>query len=138
MNMIELINLLSFRPAAYDATMFDLLDIMKVANMICDIMLLEDDNFVIAGNITIVDFQGVTKAHLLQLNPYLAKKLAILNQEASPVIQKSTHYLNTPPGFGVVFNLFKNMMTSRNGGNLEAQEVEVSREYEIFFLIFLI
>lgn len=114
--------------------MFDLLDIMKVANMICDIMLLEDDNFVIAGNITIVDFQGVTKAHLLQLNPYLAKKLAMLNQEASPVIQKSTHYLNTPPGFGVVFNLFKNMMTSRNGGNMEAQEVEVSRKYEIIII----
>lgn len=82
--------------------------------MICDILLLEDDNFVICGEVAIVDFKFVTKSHLLQLDPLLVKKLAVLNQEGSPMKQRGIHYLHTPPGFDVVFNLFKSIMQSRN------------------------
>lgn len=60
---------------------------LKVANMICDILLIEDDNLVISGEIAIVDFENVTKSHLLQLDPLLVKKLALLNQEGSPLKQ---------------------------------------------------
>lgn len=56
--------------------------------MICDILLIEDDNLVISGEIAIVDFENVTKSHLLQLEPLLVKKLALLNQEGSPLKQK--------------------------------------------------
>jgi hypothetical protein len=56
--------------------------------MICDILLIEDDNLVISGEIAIVDFVNVTKSHLLQLDPLLVKKLALLNQEGSPLKQK--------------------------------------------------
>jgi hypothetical protein len=45
--------------------------------MICDILLIEDDNFVISGEDAIVDFKNVTKSHLLQLDPLLVKKLAV-------------------------------------------------------------
>jgi hypothetical protein len=45
--------------------------------MICDILLIEDDNFVISGEVAIVDFKNVTKSHLLQLDPLLVKKLAV-------------------------------------------------------------
>lgn len=99
---------------------------MKVANMICDILLLEDDNFVIAGNTAIIDFKGVTSAHLMQLNPAMVKKLAMINQEASPLRQKSFHVLNTPPGFDVVFNLFKSIMTSKNLVKIVDDAMEVS------------
>lgn len=114
------------RPGAYDASVYDLQDIMKVANMICDILLLEDDNFVIAGNTAIIDFKGVTSAHLMQLNPAMVKKLAMINQEASPLRQKSFHVLNTPPGFDVVFNLFKSIMTSKNLVKIVDDAMEVS------------
>jgi hypothetical protein len=53
----------------------------KVANMICDILLIEDDNFVISGEVAIVDFKNVTKSHLLQLDPLLVKKLAVRREE---------------------------------------------------------
>lgn len=86
----------------------------KVANMICDILLIEDDNLVISGEVAIVDFEHVTKSHLLQLDPLLVKKLAVLNQEGSPLKQKGIHYVHTPPGFDVVFNLFKSIMQSKN------------------------
>lgn len=82
--------------------------------MICDILLIEDDNFVICGEVAIVDFKYVTKSHLLQLDPLLVKKLAVLNQEGSPMKQRGIHYLHTPPGFDVVFNLFKSIMQSKN------------------------
>lgn len=82
--------------------------------MICDILLIEDDNLVISGEVGIVDFKHVTKSHLLQLDPLLVKKLAVLNQEGSPLKQKGIHYVHTPPGFDVVFNLFKSIMQSKN------------------------
>lgn len=56
--------------------------------MICDILLVEDDNLVISGEVAIVDFANVTKGHLLQLDPLLVKKLALLNQEGSPLKQR--------------------------------------------------
>lgn len=102
------------RPGAYDATRYTMIDVMKVANMISDILLMEDDNLVISGEIAIVDFQNVTKSHLLQLDPLLVKRLTLLNQEGSPLKQKEIHYLHTPPGFDVVFSLFKNIMQSKN------------------------
>lgn len=69
--------------------------------MICDILLVEDDNLVISGEVAIVDFMNVTKSHLLQLDPLLVKKLSLLNLEGSPLkqnvirmhnSQKSTFY----------------------------------------------
>lgn len=94
--------------------------------MICDILLLEDDHFVIAGNTAIIDFKGVTSAHLMQLNPAMVKKLAMINQEGSPLRQKSFHVLNTPPGFDVVLNLFKSIMTSKNLVKIADDAMEVS------------
>jgi len=91
--------------------------------MINDILLLEDDNAVIAGEVTIVDFRDVTKSHLLALDPLLAKKLAALHEEGSPVKQKVIHYVHTPPGFEVVFNVFKSIMQSRNP-NIENHPTE--------------
>lgn len=51
--------------------------------MICDILLIEDDNLVISGEVAIVDFKHVTKSHLLQLDPLLVKKLAVSFGEKS-------------------------------------------------------
>lgn len=35
-----------------------------------------------------------------------------MNQEAMPYRQKGFHFAHTPPGFDVVFNLFKSLVTS--------------------------
>ena len=65
--------------------------------MICDILLVEDDNLVISGEVAIVDFMNVTKSHLLQLDPLLVKKLSLLNLEGSPLKQnviRTKNFLN--------------------------------------------
>jgi hypothetical protein len=80
----------------------------------------EDDNILISGEVAIVDFKNVTKGHLLQLQPSLVKKLSVMNQEGTPFKPIGIHYLNPPPGFEVVFNVFKNMLKSPN-----TQQVEV-------------
>uniref|UniRef100_A0A1B0DFH3 CRAL-TRIO domain-containing protein n=1 Tax=Phlebotomus papatasi TaxID=29031 RepID=A0A1B0DFH3_PHLPP len=95
------------RPAAYNPEKFTFAEVMKVGNMISDILLLEDDNLMIAGQIDILDLANVTAGHFLQMNPGLVKKVTILTQKANPMRQLETHCLNTPPGFETLFNMFK-------------------------------
>lgn len=68
----------------------------------------------------------MTKGHLVQLNPVLVKKLAMMNQEASPFRQRGFHFTNTPPGFDVVFNLFKSVMTDKNCNRMKEENMEVT------------
>jgi hypothetical protein len=107
------------RTGIFDPNEFTIVDVFKVAEMMRDILLLEDDNCMIAGNITIVDFKGITRTHLLQLNPTLIKKLSMLNQEGSPFRQKGFHFTNVPPSFEMVLNMFKTMLTGMNRNKYE-------------------
>jgi hypothetical protein len=82
--------------------------------MMLDYMLNEDDNFVIAGQIGILDLTGVTVQHFLQFNPVFIKKMTVLTQDAAPGRQKGLHWINTPRGFDQVFNLFTSFMNEKN------------------------
>lgn len=82
--------------------------------MMLDYMLNEDDNFVIAGQIGIIDLTGVTLQHLLQFNPTTVKKMTVLTQDAAPGRQKGLHWINTPRGFEKVFNIFTGFMSEKN------------------------
>lgn len=87
---------------------------MRVTTMMLDYMLNEDDNFVIAGQIGILDLSGVTMAHFLQFNPTFIKKMTVLTQDAAPGRQKGLHWINTPRGFEQVFNIFTGFMNEKN------------------------
>ncbi|XP_053684677.1 alpha-tocopherol transfer protein-like [Sabethes cyaneus] len=106
------------RPAAYDPAQFTISEIIRVSTMINDLMMMEDDNFVVAGQIGILDLANVTMAHFLQFTPSFVKKMTLMSQEASPLRQKGFHYINTPHGFEVVFNMFKNFMSEKNKSRL--------------------
>lgn len=43
--------ILLIRPGVYDPNLYKIEDILKVANMINDILMLEDDNFAVVGNV---------------------------------------------------------------------------------------
>jgi hypothetical protein len=73
-----------------------------------------DDNYVIAGQIGILDCANVTMAHFMQFNPTFIKKITIMSQEASPTRQKGFHFINTPRGFESVFNIFKGFINDKN------------------------
>lgn len=69
------------RPGAYDANKFSIQDVMKVSTMVNDILMLEDDNTVVAGQIGIIDLQNVTLAHFIQMQPAIVKKMTMMWQE---------------------------------------------------------
>lgn len=83
--------------------------------MFTDILMMEDDNFIIAGQVTILDFSFVTLKHFIQFNnPTFVKKMTMYQQDATPVRQKGTHYVKMPQVALTVFNLFKSFLNEKN------------------------
>lgn len=106
------------RPAKYDTNKYHILDIMSATNVLMRIVLNEDDNATVAGGQSILDLEGVTMAHFMQMTPVTMKKMVVLGQDASPMRMKGTHYLNTPPGFETVFNAIKALLNEKNRSRL--------------------
>lgn len=102
------------RPGAYDPSVNPAQDIMKVAQMIGEMLLMEDDNYVIAGQIGILDFSGVGISHFTQFGPTFIKKFTMLSQDANPVRQKGQHFVNMPSIALAVFNLFQSFTNEKN------------------------
>lgn len=82
--------------------------------MIGDMMMHEDDNFVVAGQIGILDFSGVSLSHFVQFNPTFIKKMTMLQQDAAPVRQKASHFVNMPAIALTVFNIFQSFANEKN------------------------
>ncbi|XP_052894549.1 alpha-tocopherol transfer protein-like [Anopheles moucheti] len=89
-------------------------DIMKVGTMINDIVMREDDQMVICGMVIIIDLKGVTASHLMHFEVELLKKVAILNQDASPLRMQGIHILNPPPGAQTALNIFNGLLSEKN------------------------
>ena len=105
--------LLLFRMGAYDAQKFTIQEVMKVTSTMMDIMMIEDDNYMIAGQVGVVDLSGVTIHHFMQMQPAFMKKMTMLSQDATPVRQKGIHYINAPASFEQIYNLFKTFMNEK-------------------------
>lgn len=99
--------------------------------MIQDILMREDDNYMIAGQIGVLDCAGVTMAHFMQCNPTFIKKITLMSQEASPTRQKGFHFINTPFGFDSVFNIFKSFINDKNKTKLYVHGSNLDSLYKI-------
>lgn len=104
---------------------------MKISNMIHDILMREDDNYMIAGQIGILDCANVTLAHFRQFNPAFVKNLTIMSQDASPTRQKGFHFINTPFGFDSVFNIFKSFINDKNKTKLYVHGSNLNSLYKV-------
>ncbi|XP_058460978.1 alpha-tocopherol transfer protein-like [Malaya genurostris] len=122
--------ILLIRPAAYEPSQYTIEEVIRVSTMANDLMMIEDDNFVIAGQIGILDLANVTMAHFLQFTPSFVKKMTIMSQEASPLRQKGFHYINTPHGFEIVFNMFKSFMSEKNKSRLYVHGCDMDSLYK--------
>lgn len=91
----------------------------------------EDDNYMIAGQIGILDCSGVTMAHFRQFNPTFIKKITMLTQDASPTRQKGFHFINTPFGFESIFNIFKSFINDKNKTKLYVHGSNLSSMYKM-------
>jgi len=102
------------RPGSYDAEKYAVLDTFKVSTMMSEIMMREDDNLIIAGQVTVLDLKGVSFPLFLQMTPSTIKKMTVIGQDAQPIRVKSQHYINTPPTFQQVYNIFRTFMNEKN------------------------
>ncbi|XP_035787700.1 retinol-binding protein pinta-like [Anopheles albimanus] len=118
------------RPGVYDPKQYRIEEVIKVSTMFNDVMMLEDDNMVIGGQIGILDLANVTPAHFLQFTPTFVKKMTMMSQEGSPLRQKGFHYINTPSGFELVFNMFKSFMSEKNRSRLYVHGSNMESLYE--------
>jgi hypothetical protein len=69
------------RPGAYDASQFDISEILQVFMLINDLMLVEDDNLTVAGSLSLLDLKDVTLSHLTQMTPSVVKKMTMMMQD---------------------------------------------------------
>lgn len=106
--------LILVRPGIFDPKLYTIQDAMKITTMILDINLNEDDNFVVAGQVCILDLTGVSLKHFSQYNPVFIKKIMTITQDACPGRLKGLHWINCPRGFETVFNLFTVFMNEKN------------------------
>jgi hypothetical protein len=120
------------RPGSYDPKEFSIADIMKVSIMMNEVMMLEDDNFLIAGSVGILDFTGVTLQHFMQFNPTFIQKVTMISQDSLPVRQKGTHFVKMPQLALTVFNVFQSFLNEKNRKRVSEMMIRV------FILLFLI
>lgn len=90
-----------------DPSKYTMEDLLCATRFIRDILTLEDDNSVIAGQIAIVDLAGASEDHLNQVTPDVLHKVYLFIQDGAPVRMKGFHFINQPTGFETVLNIIK-------------------------------
>ncbi|KAG6446335.1 hypothetical protein O3G_MSEX004336 [Manduca sexta] len=101
------------RVAAFNGTKHSLTDLIKVALMIIEILLIEDDNFTICGEEAIVDVKNLGFGIISQWTPTLAKKVVTCAEKSLSVRLKSMHVLNAGKGLKAALQLFKLFLGSK-------------------------
>uniref|UniRef100_A0A182K802 CRAL-TRIO domain-containing protein n=1 Tax=Anopheles christyi TaxID=43041 RepID=A0A182K802_9DIPT len=102
------------RVGCFDVNHCTFADIMKVGTMINDILMRDDDQMVICGMALIIDLKGVTANHLMHFEIDLLRKVAVLNQDASPLRMQGIHILHPPSGAQTVLNIFNGLLSEKN------------------------
>lgn len=78
----------------------------KMAGIITDILLNEDDRFVVGGYHAIVDMQFLTLSKVTALTPTILKKVVVVMTEAFPIRPQGMFFINMPSYFEGLFNIF--------------------------------
>lgn len=74
--------------------------------MSADVLLNEDDNFIINGLHLIYDMKGFSLGYAKHLTPAVCKKVVLMIQHAYPLRLKGFYVLNAPAVYEVVVNMF--------------------------------
>lgn len=126
------------RPGCFDPSLYSIQDAMKVSTMMQDIMINEDDSFVISGQIGILDLSGVNVGHFMQFSPTFVKKMTVMTQDSSPIRQKGLHWINTPRGFESVFNIFTAFMNEKNRSRVSSSAALFSHTMFIISILLVV
>lgn len=95
-------------------------NLMKVALMVMDIVLNEDDNCIIYGQCLILDHKGITINHLLQFPPFECKRALVDTKEAYPFRFKGLHIINMPFVFEYVVTMIGCVLGAKFNNRIKA------------------
>jgi CRAL/TRIO domain len=96
------------RPTAYDPDIYSMEDIFGVGIMIAEMMMLDDDNCVVAGQVTICDVKDLSMGHIAQATTTILRKIGSIALDASPCRTHTVHLINLPTAFSYIFGFAKN------------------------------
>ncbi|KAF2905126.1 hypothetical protein ILUMI_01048, partial [Ignelater luminosus] len=102
-----------FRTGTINPYKYDVADIIKTFFMIFEILLNEDDNFVIAGGYAIHDSKDTILTHMLNVTPTIAKKSLTCIQYGYPLRSKGLYLFNTPPYFEALYNILGHFFSEK-------------------------
>ncbi|KAF5271381.1 hypothetical protein FQA39_LY08179 [Lamprigera yunnana] len=95
------------RLSVNDVSKIKFSDVLKVALMIIDILLKDDDNFIISGQCGFIDFANATMNHVVNLDLGVCKKAFECLHYAYPTRPKGGYFINTPTYFEKIVDLVK-------------------------------
>ncbi|KAF5280970.1 hypothetical protein FQR65_LT14894 [Abscondita terminalis] len=89
------------------------LNLVKVGNMVIDILMNEDDNAVISGIHVWVDLKNCSLKYATQFTPSHIKKHLQIIEKGFPLRIKGFHVSNCPPVLEFAYNLVKSLSTMK-------------------------
>lgn len=115
---------LFIRMSAYDPNRVTIEEIMKVVTMINDVLIMEDDNSVVSGQLWVGDLAGISMGQITQMTPAFLKKALLIWQDGSPLRQKGINYINAPQIFQQLFNLIKSLLNEKMKKRVSLYSIE--------------
>lgn len=101
------------RAAVHNPSKHKQSDVLKAGLMILDLAMRDSESVSIHGIIAILDLDGVTAGHALQLQPSLIKNLVHAWQGCYPLRIQSLDFVNAPVYVNVVLKIFRSFMTAK-------------------------
>lgn len=97
----------------FDPDEYDVNDFLKVWFLVMDLMMEDDDQMIVAGQMNLMDLKKATLAHFMVFTPSMLKKMTMMMQEGSAFRVKGMHYVNAPSFFEKVFTFFKTFLNEK-------------------------
>lgn len=81
--------------------------------MVMDILMNEDDNYMIAGKELVIESAGITVKYILQMTPLFVKKTVTCLHKSYPGRIKGIYCISAPAFFEAMFNFIKSLMPAK-------------------------
>ncbi|XP_045490789.1 alpha-tocopherol transfer protein-like [Colias croceus] len=118
------------KPSLLNVEKHKMMDVFAVTNVMQRIMLMDDDNSVIAGSRSVMDMEGLNMSFFLQMTPSLMRKLTVYTQEATPLRFKGGHYINVGNGFETIYNVMKTFLNEKTKSRLYVHNTNYEELYK--------
>ncbi|OWR49435.1 putative SEC14 [Danaus plexippus plexippus] len=103
-----------YRLGRFDPKEYHIIDVLSLLSLMEQICFMEDDTFVVAGTIHVLDFAGTKFGHYTQTSLTHLRHIGLARQDAVPIRIKRIHFLNTPYFFETFFKVAKMILSEKN------------------------